>query len=163
MPALKAFSAAVWSCRILCTIEAPSKTVLGKSLLAVMGLRMSEQASGQLTQKELREFRRLKMVREALDELKRKGITADLPICPNCKSPRVIDMTSSRDLGFIGSFHPAYYCLDCGWYGRVLTIMSNRPEKDAVLEDLKGAFAPLMDPDETDFLTEIEESLDEGI
>jgi hypothetical protein len=26
--------------------------------------------------------------------------------------------------------------------------MSNRPEKDAVLEDMEGAFAPLMDPNE---------------
>ena len=26
--------------------------------------------------------------------------------------------------------------------------MSNRPEADAVLEDLQGAFAPLLDPNE---------------
>lgn len=122
---------------------------------------MAEQTSGQLTQKELREFRRLKMVREALDELKRRGITADFPICPNCKSPRIIDLTSSRDLGFFGSFHPAYYCLDCGWYGRVLTIMSNRPEKDAVLEDMRGAFAPLLDPDEPVHPADFREILDD--
>jgi hypothetical protein len=109
---------------------------------------MSEAVTGQLSSKELRELRRLKAVRAALDELKRKGISADIAICPLCKSPRVIDLTSSRDLGFIGSFQPAYYCLDCGWYGRSLTIMSNRPQDDAVLEDMRGAFAPLMDPDE---------------
>ncbi len=106
---------------------------------------MSQQYTGQLTEKELAELRRLKAVREALDELKRKGVSADVAICPVCKSHRVVQMTSYFDLGYIGSFHPAYYCLECGWYGRKLTIMSNRPEEDAILEDLKGAFAPLMD------------------
>ena len=106
---------------------------------------MSEAVTGQLSLKELRELRRLKAVRAALDELKKKGISADIPICPVCKSPRIIDLTSYRDLGFIGSFQPAYYCLDCGWYGRSLTIMSNRPQDDAVLEDMRGAFAPLLD------------------
>ncbi|MHA1769743.1 MAG: hypothetical protein ACTSV3_07855 [Candidatus Thorarchaeota archaeon] len=110
---------------------------------------MSEQISGRLTQKELQELRRLRLVREALDELKRRGVSADIPICPNCKSHRLIDLTSSRDLGFLGSFQPAYYCLDCGWYGRTLTIMSNRPEEDAVLEDMRGAFATLLETGES--------------
>ncbi len=114
-------------------------------------LQMSQPATGQLTRKELQELRRLKTVREALDELKRKGISADMAICPVCKSPRLVDLTSYRDLGYIGSFHPAYYCLDCGWYGRNLTIMTNRPEKDAVLNDLRNAFAPLMEPDSGSF------------
>ncbi|MGD2072567.1 MAG: hypothetical protein PVG65_03670 [Candidatus Thorarchaeota archaeon] len=105
--------------------------------------------TGKLSQKELRDLKRLKIVREALDELKNKGISADIAVCPNCKSVRIIDLTSYHDLGFIGSFHPAYYCLDCGWYGRSLTIMSNRPESDAVLEDLKTAFAPLLEDDDT--------------
>ena len=109
---------------------------------------LTEQISGQLTEKELQELRRLKVVREALDELKKKGVSADIAICPNCKSFRVIQLTSSHDLGVFGNFQPAFYCLDCGWYGRIAPIMSNRPEKDAVLEDLQGAFAPLMDPDE---------------
>ena len=114
-------------------------------------LSMSQPATGQLTRKELQELRRLKAVREALDELKRKGISADIAICPVCKSPRLVDLTSYRDLGYIGSFHPAYYCLDCGWYGRSLTIMTNRPEKDAVLNDLRNAFAPLMETDSGSF------------
>lgn len=113
---------------------------------------MERQESGQLTRKELEELKRMRAVREALDEFKRKGITADIPICPNCKSPRLVDLTSYHDLGYIGSFQPAFYCLDCGWYGRTVTVMSNRPLEDAVLEDMKGAFAPLMDdsPDERD-------------
>ena len=114
-------------------------------------LSMSQPATGQLTRKELQELRRLKAVREALDKLKRKGISADIAICPVCKSPRLVDLTSYRDLGYIGSFHPAYYCLDCGWYGRSLTIMTNRPEKDAVLNDLRNAFAPLMETDSGSF------------
>ncbi len=113
---------------------------------------MEKQSIGQLSRKELRELKRLKMVKEALDELKRRGIDADIVICPNCKSPRVIDLTSYHDLGFLGSFQPAYYCLDCGWYGRIVTIMTNRPEEDAVLEDMKGAFAPLMEKAEDEFL-----------
>ncbi len=112
---------------------------------------MSQPVTGQLTRKELRELRRLKAVREALDELKKKGISADIAICPVCKSPRLVDLTSYHDLGYIGSFHPAYYCLDCGWYGRNLTIMTNRPEKDAVLNDLRNAFAPLMETDDESF------------
>jgi hypothetical protein len=109
---------------------------------------LSEPATGQLSRRELQELRRLKAVRAALDELKRKGVSADIAICPNCKSPRIVDLTSYHDLGFIGSFQPAYYCLDCGWYGRTVTIMSNRIQDDVVLEDLRGAFAPLMDLDE---------------
>ncbi len=108
-------------------------------------LLMFQQATGQLSRKELQELRRLKAVREALDELKRKGVSADIAICPVCKSPRLVDLTSYHDLGYIGSFHPAYYCLDCGWYGRNLTIMTNRPEEDAVLNDLRNAFPPLME------------------
>jgi hypothetical protein len=92
----------------------------------------------------------MKLVRKILDEYKKRGISADIAICPACKSPRVIDLTSYHDLGFLGGFQPAYYCLDCGWYGRTLTIMSNRPEEDAVLEDLRGEFAPLIDPNEAD-------------
>lgn len=123
---------------------------------------MSDTLTGQLTIKELRELRRLRMVREALDRLKRKGITADLPICPICKSPRLVDLTSSHDLGiFPGSFQPAFYCIDCGWYGRIAPIMSNRPQKDAVLEDLQGAFAPLMDTMQDPFLDEMEEVVEE--
>jgi hypothetical protein len=106
---------------------------------------LEKQSIGQLSRKELRELKRLKMVKEALDELKRRGVDADIVICPICKSPRVIDLTSYHDLGFLGSFQPAYYCLDCGWYGRIVTIMTNRPEEDAVLEDMKGAFSPLME------------------
>ncbi|MFW9769236.1 MAG: hypothetical protein ACFFF9_16330 [Candidatus Thorarchaeota archaeon] len=120
---------------------------------------MSKTLTGQLTEKELRELRRLKIVREALDRLKSKGISADLPICPVCKSPRLVDLTSAHDLGiFPGSFQPAFYCIDCGWYGRIAPVMSNRPQKDAVLEDLQGAFAPLMDPDEDPFGDIIEDA-----
>ena len=108
-------------------------------------LLMSQPVTGLLTRKELQELRRLRAVREALDELKRKGVSADIAICPVCKSPRLVDLTSYHDLGYIGSFHPAYYCLDCGWYGRNLTIMTNRPEEDAVLNDLRNTFPPLME------------------
>ncbi|MFX0055964.1 MAG: hypothetical protein ACFFAX_09445 [Promethearchaeota archaeon] len=112
---------------------------------------MERQESGQLSRKELEELKRMKAVREALDEFKRRGISADIPICPNCKSPRLVDLTSYYDLGYIGSFQPAFYCLDCGWYGRSITIMSNRPDPDAVLEDMKGAFAPLMDDSQDEY------------
>ncbi len=123
---------------------------------------MSETTTGQLTQRELRELRRLKAVREALDRLKRKGITADLPICQICKSPRLVDLTSAHDLGiFPGSFQPAFYCIDCGWYGRIAPVMSNRPQEDAVLEDLQGAFRPLMESGQDPFYSEMEERSEE--
>jgi hypothetical protein len=109
---------------------------------------LTEQISGQLTQKELRELRRLKVVREALDELKKRGVYADIAVCPNCKSFRIIQLTSSHDLGVFGNFQPAFYCLDCGYYWRGEIVMSNRPEADAVLEDLKTAFEPLMEDNE---------------
>jgi hypothetical protein len=107
--------------------------------------------SGQLSQRELRELRRLQLVKEALDELKRKGIDADIQICPNCKSPRLVEMTSNFDLGYIGSFQPAYYCVDCGWWGRFKVVMSNRPEKDAVIEDLQETYPELLDDDDSHF------------
>jgi hypothetical protein len=109
---------------------------------------LAEQAVGQLSQKELRDLKRLKIVRQALKELKKRGVSADIAVCPNCKSFRIIDLTSYHDLGFIGGFQPAYYCLDCGFYWRGEIIMSNRPEPDAVLRDLRTAFAPLLDDDE---------------
>jgi uncharacterized protein YbaR (Trm112 family) len=121
----------------------------------------SRPITGQLSAKELRELRRLMAVRMALDEWKKKGIDMDIAVCPICKSPRLIDMTSSHDLGvFPGSLQPALYCLDCGWYGRIAPIMSNRPEQDAILEDLQGAFAPLMDPDEDPFADVLEDEAD---
>jgi hypothetical protein len=102
-------------------------------------------------------------VRQALDEWKNKGIDVDIAVCPICKSPRLVDLTSSHDLGiFPGSFQPALYCLDCGWYGRIAPVMSNRPEADAVLEDLQGAFAPLMDPDEDPNADVLQETADEA-
>lgn len=106
---------------------------------------MAGQASGQLTSKELRDLKRLRIVKEALEEYKKRGIFADVAICPVCKSPRVVHITSYQDLGFLGAFQPAYYCLDCGWYGRTLTIMTNRPEDDAVIEDLRANFSDLLD------------------
>ena len=39
--------------------------------------------------------------------------------------------------------------------------MSNRPQQDAVLEDLQGAFAPLMDPNEDPLLEEVDEVIDD--
>ncbi|MFW9907426.1 MAG: hypothetical protein ACFFEF_02520 [Candidatus Thorarchaeota archaeon] len=109
---------------------------------------MSEASINQLSQRELQALRRLRIVKEALDELKRKGIYADIPICPVCKSWKLVELTSFFDLGYIGSFQPALYCTDCGWYGRININMTNKPEDDAILEDLRGAFTELMDPNE---------------
>jgi len=109
---------------------------------------MSEETYGQLSQEELHRLRKLELVKDALDRLKRKGISMDIAICPVCKSPRVVQITSYFDLGGLGGFLPAYYCLDCGWYGRILTIMTNRPEDDAVLEDMQQSFDPSMEPDD---------------
>jgi hypothetical protein len=123
---------------------------------------MSRPTTGQLTRKELEELKRLMAVRQALDEWKRKGFDVDIPICPICKSPRLVNLTSAHDLGtFPGSFQPAFYCIDCGWYGRITPVMSNRPEKDAVLEDLQGAFASLMEPKRDPFLDEVSDVIDE--
>ncbi|MFW9849501.1 MAG: hypothetical protein ACFFF4_10180 [Candidatus Thorarchaeota archaeon] len=108
------------------------------------------QTLGQLSEKELREIRRLKAVREALDELKRKGVDADIIICPVCKSARLVQLTSFGDLGYIGSFQPAYYCLDCGWFGRFNITMSNRELEEAVLKDMSDALPELLDDEEND-------------
>lgn len=113
------------------------------SLLVVSSL--ASTTYGQLSPAELHELIKLKEVNEALDRLKRRGIPADIPICPACKSHRLVRLTSYYDLGYIGSFHPAYYCLDCGWYGRTTVVMSNRPEKNEVLEDLMFAFSDLIE------------------
>lgn len=106
--------------------------------------------TGQLSAEELQQLKRLLKVKTKLRNLKRKGIIADIAICPVCKSYRIVDLTSYFDLGYIGSFQPAYYCLDCGWYGRILTIMTNRPEDDAVLEDLKETFPSLRSQETAD-------------
>ncbi len=93
-----------------------------------------------LSRRELVELRRLEFVRHALEEMKKKGISQDIPICPNCKSFRVIQITSQVDLGLLGALQPAYYCLDCGWYGRTLIVMTNRPDSDAVHRDMIETF-----------------------
>ena len=108
------------------------------------------QTLGQLSEKELRDIRRLRAVKEALDEYKRRGIDADIQVCPNCKSARLVELTSFSDLGYIGSFQPAYYCLDCGWFGRFNIYMTNRPEDDAIIEDLSEAYPELLDDEYTD-------------
>ncbi|KXH75851.1 MAG: hypothetical protein AM326_08520 [Candidatus Thorarchaeota archaeon SMTZ-45] len=141
-----------------------SSITKGKLVLLAIGsvTWMSRPATGQLSKKELQELRRLMAVQQALDEWKRKGFNVDLPICPVCKSPRLVDLTSAHDLGiFPGSFQPAFYCIDCGWYGRIAPVMSNRPERDAVLEDLQGAFTPLMDPNEDPLLGEADEVMED--
>lgn len=121
----------------------------------------SRPISGQLTKKELQELRRLMAVRQALEEWKEKGMDVDIAVCPLCKSPRLINLTSSHDLGiFPGFLQPALYCIDCGWYGRIAPVMSNRPEKDAILEDLQGAFAPLLDPNEDPHADVLEEDVE---
>ncbi|MBN2228339.1 MAG: hypothetical protein JW779_02025 [Candidatus Thorarchaeota archaeon] len=112
---------------------------------------MSDQAAKQLTEKQLKEVQRLKATRMALDELKKKGIFTDIIICPECKSPRIQEITSFQDLGYIGSFQPMYACLDCGWYGRLELTMSNRPMDDAILEDLRVA---TLEQDVEEFLDE---------
>jgi hypothetical protein len=106
---------------------------------------MERQESGQLSRKELEELKRMKAVREALDEFKRRGISADIAICPNCKSPRLVDLTSYHDLGYIGSFQPAYYCLDCGWFGRFNVTMSNRELEEVVLKDMSDTYPELLE------------------
>ena len=107
---------------------------------------MSRPATGQITRKELEELRRLMAVRQALDEWKRKGFDVDIPICPICKSPRLVDLTSSHDLGvFPGFLQPAFYCLDCGWYGRLNITMSNRELEEAVLNDMSDAHPELLE------------------
>ncbi|MCK5239236.1 MAG: hypothetical protein KAR33_06800 [Candidatus Thorarchaeota archaeon] len=108
------------------------------------------QTLGQLSEKELRDIRRMRAVREALDELKRKGIDADIVICPVCKSHRLVQLTSFPDLGYIGSFQPAYYCLECGWFGRFNVTMSNRELEEAVLKDMSDAHPELLEEKQED-------------
>ncbi|MHA1636740.1 MAG: hypothetical protein ACTSUO_03210 [Candidatus Thorarchaeota archaeon] len=110
---------------------------------------MAGPISGQLSKKELRDLRRMRLVREALDKFKEEGRDVDIPICPSCKSHRLVQLTGYHDLGYIGSFQPTWYCTECGWWGRTLVVMSNKESNEAaVLDDMKGAFAPLMDPSE---------------
>ena len=106
------------------------------------------QTLGQLSEKELQEIRRLVAIRAALDEYKRRGIDADIVICPVCKSARLVELTSFSDLGYIGSFQPAYYCLDCGWFGRFNLTMSNREMEEAVLKDMMDAHPDLLEGEE---------------
>jgi len=138
-----------------CTQSQDVNSVIQQFLLITME---SRPLSGQLSAEELRQLRRLMAVRQALDEWKKKGFDVDIPVCPICKSPRLVRLTSAHDLGvFPGSFQPALYCIDCGWYGRVAPVMSNRPQDDAILEDLEGAFAPLMDPNEDPYADVLDE------
>ncbi len=87
-------------------------------------------------------------VKTALAKLKRRGIFVDFVICPVCKSHRVVDLTTHFDI--LAIFQPAYYCLDCGWFGRIATIMTNRPEDDAVLKDLMRSFPALIERTDDD-------------
>lgn len=121
-----------------------------------MNILSAPQTLGQLSERELQEIRRLRAVREALDEYKRRGIDADIVICPVCKSARLVQLTSFRDLGYIGSLQPAYYCLDCGWYGRFNITMSNRELEEAILEDLNETYPELREDNEDVEIIDIE-------
>lgn len=74
---------------------------------------------------------------EVLEKLKQDGVTIDLKICPQCKSPIIFRMDI---VALYAPLSPArYVCKKCGWVGRAVIEMTNRriDELDEeMLEDL---------------------------
>ena len=97
---------------------------------------MSEQKNDRKTKQLLVEKeektsdKNLQKIKQRLDELKKKGLLIDVPICPECKSVNLQRITSSMgDMsGHLGWLPVMYECLDCGWRGRLEIIATNKPQ-----------------------------------
>jgi len=66
---------------------------------------------------------------EALDELEKEKKYVDIQVCPNCKSPRVRQVSASKgDMSaHMGLTPPKYECPECGWRERLVVKVTNRP------------------------------------
>ena len=66
---------------------------------------------------------------EFLEKLEEDKTYLDVQVCPKCKSPKVKRSgTSEGDLfGHMAIVPPKYECDDCGWTGRTLVKVTNRP------------------------------------
>lgn len=74
---------------------------------------------------------------DLLEALKKKGVTFDLKVCPQCKSSNIFLMDV---LGAYAPLSPArHICKKCGWVGHGFIEMTNRriDELDEeILEDI---------------------------
>ena len=75
----------------------------------------------------------------------------------NLSAPQTLGQLSEKELrdirrmrAVIGSFQPAYYCLECGWFGRFNVTMSNRELEEAVLKDMSDAHPELLEDKQED-------------
>jgi hypothetical protein len=65
---------------------------------------------------------------EFLQELEADKKYVDVQICPECKSPKVKRVNTDGDpLSHMGLVPPKYECSDCGWNGKILLKITNRP------------------------------------
>jgi hypothetical protein len=64
-----------------------------------------------------------------LEELEKTKEYLEVQICPKCKSPKVKRSgTQEGDLwSHMGIVTPKYECSDCGWSGRTVVKVTNRP------------------------------------
>ncbi len=66
---------------------------------------------------------------EFLEKLEEDKTYLDVQVCPKCKSPKVKRTgTIEGDLfGHMGIVPPKYECSCCGWSGRTVVKVTNRP------------------------------------
>ena len=92
----------------------------------------------------------LKKNQKYLDELANQGKFLDLKICPRCKSPRHLRIMDV--VGFYAPLGPSkYICDKCGWTGRTIIEMSNRPiteQDEEMMEEIIDIFSE--EPNEED-------------
>jgi transposase-like protein len=80
-------------------------------------------------------------VTEALDELKKQGIDAEIQVCPRCKSPRLkrAQSTGGDMWGHLGMIQPSYECQDCGWQERIVLKATNKSMSVREVEIIREA------------------------
>lgn len=66
---------------------------------------------------------------EFLEKLEEEKTYLDVQACPKCKSPKVKRTgTSQGDVfGHMAIVPPKYECPDCGWTGKTIVKVTNRP------------------------------------
>ena len=74
---------------------------------------------------------------DVLIELEKEKKYVDIQVCPHCKGAKVRKVNSMEGdvLGHMGLTPPKYQCKKCGWIGKLVVKVTNKPTtvKDVVL------------------------------
>jgi len=74
---------------------------------------------------------------EVLEEMEKQKKYVEVQVCPHCKSPKVrrVKAMGGDVLGHMGLAPPKHECTKCGWQGKLVIKVTNKPTtvKDVAL------------------------------